>query len=426
MRATFAADEGIGASILIAGGLGEMAEGPAYGVLNLTFPKNLLVIVGKYDVLLNVTQLQAEELPLAFGTQEAVISGIVYGSFSSQTARKFVTPATTHLFEPVDASVITEIVWWMMHVFEPEEVSATRVKAHQIYLEREAALLVSLVGFLGIVLLAFFPVSHAARLEPGRGKVKKKHSVLRDWQIFAIWGVLGLALFLPMFFVGFAIPFPPLIFGASIAWWTLSVGIVGLLVLVGLLPRFSSVKVNLQAALVEALNWKHLGVALGLFLLMFVVASLLDGALNINLRIIAPLFQALTSTRRILAFLAFTPFFLIYFLVEGLYFHELHDWADQTPGFLSGVLNCGKVILGKVAPFVAVIGLQYVPIVLFNLWLFPSFVGFLVEFLWLITPIFIITTMCSWWFYKNTTSVWFGALFNGLMMAWVASTSFPF
>ena len=53
IRAIFAVDGGIGASVLIAGGLGEVTEVPVYDILNSTFPKNLLVIVGKYDVLSN-------------------------------------------------------------------------------------------------------------------------------------------------------------------------------------------------------------------------------------------------------------------------------------------------------------------------------------------------------------------------------------
>jgi len=424
VRATFAADDGIGASVLIAGGLGEMAEDPAYGVLNSTFPKNLLVIVGKYDVLFNLAQLEAEELLPAFGTQQEVVPGVVYGSFSSQTARKLVTPATTHIFEPLDSAVVSEIVIWMENAFKSPVSLIARTNVSQTYLEREAAILVSLVAFFGVVFLAFFPLAHVFGLE--KGIVKREHSVVQDWKMFGIWGVLGLALFLPMFFVGFVISFPPVIFGASIAWWMISVGLFGLLVLVGFLPRFSKQKVKLKAALVEAFSRNHLFIVLVLFISMFVVVSLLQGVFNINLRIVSPVFRSLTSVRCIFAFFAFLPFFLVYFLVEGLYLHELHDWSWQKQGLVSDLLSCGKVALGKVAPFVTVICLQYVPIVLFSLWIFPSYVGFLVEFLWSIVPLFIITTTCSWWFYRNTKSVWSGAVFNALMMAWVASTVFPF
>jgi len=425
VRATFAEDGGIGASVLVAGGLGDVSAGPAYGVLNSTFPKNLLVIVGKYDVLFNLTQLAAELLP-AFGTQQEVVPGVVYGSFSSQTARKLVTPTTTHLFEPFDSVVVSETVAWMENVFKSPEVLVTRIGANLIYVEREAAILVGLAAFFGVVFLAFFPLTRVVGPRQEKGTVKLEHDVLGDWKIFGIWGILGLALFLPMFFVGFAISFPPLIFGASIVWWMLSVGLVGLLVLVGFLPRFSKVKIRLKATIVEAFDGNHLFIALVLFILMFAVVSLLQGVFNVNLRIVIPIFRGLTSARRIFAFFAFLPFFLAYFLVEGLYLHELHDWTSEKQGLLSDLLSCSKVVLGKVAPFVAVICLQYVPIVLFNLWIFPSYVGFLVEFLWLIVPIFMITTTCSWWFYRNTKSVWYGAVFNALIMAWVASTVFPF
>jgi dienelactone hydrolase len=119
VRATFVEDSRILASVLVAGGVGNVSEGPAYGILTPSFPKNLLVIVGKYDVLFNLTQLEAEELPPVFGTQERVVPLVLYGSFSSQTARKLVVPATTHLFEPLDSGVVSEIVVWMERSFTP-------------------------------------------------------------------------------------------------------------------------------------------------------------------------------------------------------------------------------------------------------------------------------------------------------------------
>lgn len=424
VRAASVADGGIGASVLVAGGVGDVSEGPAYGVLNASFPRNLLVIVGRYDVLFNLTQLETVELPLAFGTHERVIPGVMYGSFSSQTARKFVVPATTHLFEPVDSTVVFEIVAWMENSFKSSEFLAAQARSNQVYIWREVANLVSLAALFGIVFLAFFPVGRVARLKSEM--IGKEHVVLGSWKVFAVWGLLGLILFFPMFFVGFAVSFPPLIFGASIAWWMFSVGLVGLLVLAWFLPRFSRVKIELKAILVESFSKNHVFIALVLFLLMFAVVSLLQGLFSFNLRIVSPLFRSFASVRRVLAFLAFLPFFLVYFLAEGVYFFELRSWPRQTPGFFSDLFSCGKAVVGKVAPFVAVICVQYVPIVLFNLWVFPSFIGFLVEFLWLIAPIFIITTICSWWFYRNTRSVWLGAVFNALMMAWAASTTFPF
>jgi hypothetical protein len=49
-----------------------------------------------------------------------------------------------------------------------------------------------------------------------------------------------------------------------------------------------------------------------------------------------------------------------------------------------------------------------------------------VEFLWLMTPIFAITTFCSIYLYRRTGSLTAGAVFNTLMLAWIAAVVFPF
>jgi len=48
------------------------------------------------------------------------------------------------------------------------------------------------------------------------------------------------------------------------------------------------------------------------------------------------------------------------------------------------------------------------------------------EFLVLIIPIFAITITVSWWFYNKTQRIGYGAVFNVLLMSWVASVIFPF
>jgi len=229
-----------------------------------------------------------------------------------------------------------------------------------------------------------------------------------------------------MFGVGFVVPFPPLIFGASIAWWMLAVGLLGVILSMRTLPKSAKMRNRLEEKFLEVFDRNAVLVALILFTLLFVIASLLEGVFHINLRIISPIFRALTSARRVLAFLAFVPFFLAYFVAEGLYLHELLELKNLEQGARVVLHSYGKALVGKITPFVALILLQYVPKVFLDIWILPSFVGFLVEFLWLIVPIFIITTTCSWWLYRNTKNVATGAMFNALMMAWTASAVFPF
>jgi len=425
VRAATVKDGQIGALVLIAGGLGDSVEQLDYGQFNSTFPENLLVIVGKYDVLFNITEVTKEELPATFGTQQEVVPDVTYGNFLSQTARKLVTPSTTHLFEPFDPAAISEIVTWMQNAFPTTGSSEAACNVDMIYFEREISIMVGILGLLGITLLMFFPVSKVVKLKipevapemNSRPKALKSH---------AVWGLLNIALFLPLLAVGFVIPFPSLLFGRSIAWWMLGVGLAGLLLIAAKIPK-SLTKIGLKETLRETIGKKEIVAGLTLFLFLFIIASLLESVFNVNLRIITPIFRALTDPRRIWAFLSFLPFFTAYFLAEGLYLHDPYKpKQQQEQGRPADLHEYFSVVIGKTAPFLTVICLQYLPAIVFGFWVFPSFSGFIFEFLWLIVPIFIITTTSSWWFYRKTRRIGLGALFNTLTMAWVAAAVFPF
>jgi dienelactone hydrolase len=426
VRAAAVQDQQIGALVLIAGGVGNVAEDPAYGALNQTFPKNLLVIVGEYDVLFNLPDLTARELPPVFGAPAEVVPDIVYGSFLAQTARRLVVPATTHLFEPVDPAVVHETVVWMEQAFAGWQSPDADPSVDLIYLAREAAILTALAGLFGVVFSAYFVV--AKRLPPRprveSGPVAERR--LKDWKAYAVWGALNLGLFLPMFGVGFIIPFPPLIFGASVAWWMLAVGVAGGGLWARTMRKSRQTSAELTTRIAKVFDRNTVLVALVLFALFFVVVSLLDGVFDVNLRIVAPIFRALTSARRIVAFLTFLPFFFVYFAVEGLYLHEHGAREPREHEARALLCSWGKAVFAKVAPFAALVALAYVPKILFGVWVLPSFVGFLMEFLWLILPVFILTTTCSWWFHRNTQNVAVGTVFNSLMMAWTAAAVFPF
>ena len=424
VRAAAAKDSQIGAVVLIAGGLGDVAQGPEYGTLNSIFPKNLLVVVGKYDVLFNITELATRELPSAFNTNQTVVPGVLYGAFQSHTARKLFTPATTHLFEPFDSTIITEIIAWMQNAFKITQASETKLNASLIYLEREVAILAAVVGLFGIIFLAFFPVTRVIGSKPPKDVPLKRIRTLGGWRAYTIWDALNLALFLPMVFVGFVISFPPLIFGASLAWWMLATGLIGLLIAAKNLPKLFSSKIGLKETLEKTFDRRDWLTAIVLFVILIAVASLLETIFTLNLRIIAPIFRAIASGRRLGVFIAFLPFSLAYFGTEGLYLHEFIDRKQHSNWV--GLRNCVKTVLIKITPFLALICLQYLPKLFFNIWILPGTIGFLVEFLWLIIPIFIITTTCSWWFYRNTQRVGTGAIFNAMMIAWVAAVVFPF
>jgi dienelactone hydrolase len=425
VRAADAENSQISATVLIGGGIGTAAQGSQYGVLNSTFPKNLLIIVGRYDVLFNLTDLTSNELPAAFNNSTPIEADMLYGNFQNQTARKLVTPSTTHLFESVDPTVIQETTLWMENSIKTTQTSETSNKRNIIYLERETTLLIAIVGLFAIVYLAYHPIATVRSLKPKEEKTMDNNQTTESLKAYVVWGILNLALFFPMVAVGAVISFPPLVFGSSIAWWVLATGLTGMLLISRNRPRLSEKRIQLKATLKNAFIKREILIACILFLLLFAIASLLQTFYNINLRILAPIFQELSSLRRIIAFFTFVPFFLTYFVAEGLYLHDFQQTKTRN-GNWTGVANYIKVVFAKIAPFLIIIGLQYLPKLLFNIWIFPSFVGFIAEFLWLIVPIFIITSVSSTFFYKNTHNIAAGAVFNTLMLAWIASVVFPF
>lgn len=254
IRAAAANCTNIYACVFIGGGFGSMVSEPEYGYLNATFPKNLLIAVGKYDVLFNLTQLKTEELLPVFGTSDAVIPATVYGDFSLSTARKLVIPSTTHLFEPIDPLVVSEAVSWMTYSLKSGDVLAARVEIGSAYLLREFAIVTSLVAFVGIVLVLSLFLCEGLHARVRRETTGEQYGVLEGWKVFLAWGLLGLLLFLPMSFVGSQIPFPPMVFGGSIAWWMLATSLVGLLVLKFFAPRFSSVRLKIGSILSESFS----------------------------------------------------------------------------------------------------------------------------------------------------------------------------
>lgn len=424
IRAAVASCTNIYACVFIGSGLGSMVSEPEYGYLNTTFPKNLLIAVGKYDVLFNLTELETEQLLPVFGTSDAVIPNSVYGNFSLSIARKLVIPSTTHLFEPIDPLVVSEAVSWMTYSLK-SDVLAARVEIGSVYLLREFAIVTSLVAFVGIVLVLSLLLCEGLHVGVRRETTGEQYGALEGWKVFLAWGLLGLLLFLPMSLVGSQIPFPPMVFGGSIAWWMLATSLVGLLVLKFFAPRFSSVRLKIGSILSESFSRRGLITAFVLFGFMFAVVGALQILFVTDLRILVPIFNILWPPIRILMLLAFLPFFLAYFFVEGLFLHRLRK-RNQRTGVLFEIQDVLKVIMIKVGPFVALICLQYLPWVLLGFPLFPGMVGFLMEFLWLFVPIFAMSTACSWWFYRNTSSIGLGVIFNALIFAWVAAVVFPF
>ena len=80
----------------------------------------------------------------------------------------------------------------------------------------------------------------------------------------------------------------------------------------------------------------------------------------------------------------------------------------------------------KVSPYLALILLQYLPMFLTGVATLPGFIGFFVEFLWIIIPLIAFAIFVSWYLYRYTGRIWVGAILNTLFFAWISAGLFPF
>jgi dienelactone hydrolase len=403
------------ATILIAGGIGSQSEGEGYGVLNNTFPGNLLFVVGSEDILFNVTQLK-ETLKPVFGVNGGIESGKTYGDVANLTGRRLVLLSNIHSFEPLDPTAVREVVGWLQLSFYPHQENTFNPKTTS-YPIRDVLLLVALASYIGLVapLTEIFGFLIPGSLGP---PIKARNRFLRERIALIGWGILGVITFIPSMLLGFILPYPALVFGASQAWWFLITGILGLIFLT-FLARRANVRWISEVRKSVVLRDIILGAAL--FVATYVIALAIGYAAEIRLKIIVPVFIPLTSIRAAM-FPQFIPFYLVYFVVEGLWLHIYR--TRQHSG--NPAVNYMRTLSIKVVPYLALIVLQYGSMFLFGVAPLPGFLGFFIEFLWGIVPLFAVSTFISWWLYRYTGRVWMGALLNALLFAWLSAGLFPF
>jgi len=404
----------IGAVAFIAGGI----EGShrQQGALTSSHPENLLIAVGSHDVLFELDELVVDLQPV-FGVSEPVEPGVLYGDFARGDARRLVVKPTTHLLEPMDPGIVSEVVAWFVGAFDVQSPS-DGPPTGQVYLWREALLLMGLAAICGLTLLVPRFVRSGSRRTSPEGRLKPRF--LSDARVFLLWGLPGLVLFLPIMGVGTLIPFPSQLFGSSMAWWLLSTALVGLVLL-----RFSShgrtLGVDyLRGVVVSVLSWDEVVLSTGLIGAMYLVSVLSEHFLSLNFRFFVPVLNTLAPAARVSAVPAYLPFFLAYYLVDGLYLFELRRSAGD------GLRGLARVLGIKVIPYVAVVGGQSLGMFVLNVRLFPGLLGFILEFMWGVIPILMMAAICSWWLNRVTGGIGVGVVFNSLLTAWVAASIFPF
>ncbi len=427
IRATSVNETGIRAHIFL-GGISSNSSSSVYGDLNETSPSNLLVVIGLYDELFDLQEVN-DVLQPVFGTTEEIETGLLYGSFSNGTARKLITPKTTHLFEPISGDYITESVSWLSN-----SCGVIDENKHVVYPYRDISI------FFGFFVFAFMfiPISNVGfEIEFFRNKKEeedtKEEKIAFDttfgfWSVGTTWSFLHLILFVPAILLfGMGAIIIPLSLGFTAIFWMICLAIVGALIIlistklkyreIGLKQIFSQFGKKLT-------NWRGLVLTVNNFLIMFILVLIIEQVPGISMKLMVPLFSEFTGIRALM-FLVLIPFMFFYFVMDGFISTGIYERKLKGNYRNAKLWTATKVIGLKLLPLLLVLLIQYVPMLISGFQLFTGFLGFSMQFIFMLLPLFLIFSIATLWFYDKTKTIETGALFNALIFAWTLSILLP-
>jgi len=394
---------------------------------------NLLVATGSFDSLSsyprNLTLLEA-----SFGFTD-IEAGVTYGDFEDGTARRAIFPRTNHLFETVDAVIVSESVEWMKNSLKGGEEDSHWIPSTDLVFQ--IWLVGGFISILGVTLsifpllaiLAGLPIFQDIRKRPSTESAASNKTFLG---MGAVYALIGLGTFFPLLGVGmfldFMISFPQR-YGLEIISWVLGGSIIAYVVLYLILhlrPGLaleSSDETETSPVLVNRLMKTFL-LAFIAMLWIYGWTLLVDVGLALDFRCFLPGFNDLTGPRALTVPIYFVVLF-VYFIVEskwliGVMRIKTRDaWSRaQTDWTL-------KAILIKCGPYFILLIVQYGFGLITGLPLLPGMIGFSFLFFYAFAPWFVITTVFIVWGHHLTGHHYLGPMVNALLFSWIIAAMFP-
>ncbi|MHA1971862.1 MAG: alpha/beta hydrolase [Candidatus Hodarchaeales archaeon] len=435
VRATALIDKNISATVLIGGGISTLGK-TSYGTINSTFPRNLLIAIGKYDQFFpDITKLKQDLKPI-FGLneeQELSENYAYYGSFETQTARRLVISETIHLFEPVDNTIVSEIVSWMHNSLKSPDAEIKINFNNQIYVFREFLMLLTTLALLVLTVVSsvYIYESIGSRFQKLSSESYLKGLKTMEWYfVMIIWGVLSLGLFLPMSLIGGIINFPPIILGSSLFWWVSAVALSGFTIILYFNQDYLRGKINsrlIKASLMKKETLVISSLCLAIFIFLYISATFYELLFKMDLHFVIPLLNDLIPLNRIMIFALFVPAFLLYFFVEGLYFNVILGSTKIDEQLSQKIALLGKQLILKTLPYLIILLIIYLPSLLFGAHLIQgTMFPLIIQILWVIIPLFWGFTIISWWFFDTTSNITTGIILNALLISWFLAALLPF
>ncbi len=405
------------------GGLSLNSTVSIYGELNSTTPSNLLIAIGQYDEVFDDLDDTREKLSPIFGTSEIVEPNKLYGSFSNQTARKLIIPKTNHLFEPMSRSLVRGTIEWMFEAFNIDDN-----KRVFLYPYRDLFITLSFFSFVGFFIPfanIAYDISFFRRREKQEEEIDVSFSL---WKTGLIWSFLHIVLFVPpILLFGMESILFPLSLGFTGIFWLLSLTIVGIIwVLINLKRKNpeKGYKEIIKDLVKRFSNWKMLIFALQCFLLLIIIDLIVEQIPGISMKLIVPLFNNF-SWLRMGMFLILLPFMFLFFAVDGIFISGIYRANIKERTIQNRILTTTKIVGIKILPLLLVLLIQYLPLIIFDYKILSGFLGFSMQFIIMLLPLFVIYTVVTTWLFDRTGTLESAALLNAFLFAWTLSTLLP-
>ncbi|MFX0088211.1 MAG: alpha/beta hydrolase [Candidatus Hodarchaeota archaeon] len=399
---------------------------------NTTYPKNLLITVGRYDELFDIQDLYSS-LGSIFGIS-SVNPNQLYGDFDDGTARKLIIGETNHLFETIDPIIISETIDWLNDSLFDTTNEKWKSKSNLIYPFWIIGGGISCIGIiLSIIplmaILIDLPFFYNLKNNPD----SKYEVTTRNYWIYGlVYAIITSGSFLPAILFPSVLPFPQNL-GDSVGIWLVVSALLGILVFI-LIKRFQIEKNNPQ------ISWGDFGIdedyktfslvlgrstllALLIFLWLYCWTLLVDIFLALDFSVFLPLFNDLPyNPPRLQMMPIYLIFTVPFFLIEGMWLMGILRTNSKETWRKTRLFQTGKAVVIKCGIYALILLVQLMMGLLLGKPFIYGFLGFYLLFFWILTPFFIITTLITSWSYFLTKRVYIGAMLNSIIFSWTLAS----
>ncbi|MFN8530089.1 MAG: alpha/beta fold hydrolase [Anaerolineae bacterium] len=403
------------------------------------FPRNFALVFSTYDEFSDLMWgsptgsgvVDTEKLQTAFGTDQPVEVGRLYGSVEDGTARQLYQPVTTHPGDHLNSTAVGDAIDWMGQTLQGGNGLDP---ANQVWQLNEIGRLIALIGMV-ISVLAFGVILLDAPYFASFVKPVPAPKVATGFARYLGYVLILVVPILSYFWLqnqaATLIPAPTALFSQNITngimVWALGNGLITLVLFLvwHFLSNRTATVENYGLKLSAAGIFKSLVAAVLTVGFGYALLALSDALFRTDFRFWVVAVK-LMSSLQFRIFLGYLPFFTVFFLILSVALNgQLRlvgkDGAPVSFG-LAALANVGLLVLG----FIVLLLIQYVP--LLGGGTLPLGEPLLTIVAFQFVPLLTIVGLVITVFFRRTGTIYMGAFVSALLITWiiVASTATHF